>query len=194
MLNKIKNIFSATVKKKWLMFILRAIVLFFIFLLFYKLLRKIPFIDRIYIDILHKFASFLLNMSSFFIGLLGYEVTTYGKTIKIIDDLYTPGVYLDRGCMGRNVILAYAGLIAVFPGKIVHKLWYIPLGLVIITFINILRIAGLAVIYHRWPEYGDVNHYVIFKYTAWLIILILWMIWVNKFSKLSLKNYKKNVK
>ncbi len=174
------------------MFLLRAIILFLIFLLFYKLLRKIPSIDNAYVNILNKFAAFLLNVSSFFVEILGYEVVTYGKTIKIIDDLNTPGVYLDRGCMGRNVMIAYAGLIAVFPGKIIHKIWYIPLGLVIITFVNTLRISGLAVIFHRWPEYGDINHYVIFKYTAWLVILILWIIWMNKFSKLSLKSAKKS--
>ena len=192
MYKNIRNIFSTSVKKKWLMFIIRAIILFFLFLIFYKLIRKIPFIDNLYVYILNKFATFLLHSSTFFVHLLGYEVVYYGKTIKIIDNLYTPGVYLDRGCMGRNVMLAYAGLIAVFPGKFIHKLWYIPMGLIIITFINIIRISGLAVIYYRWPEYGDINHYVIFKYTAWLIILILWIIWMNKFSTLSLNTKPKN--
>ncbi len=183
-----KNIYTIIKNNIWLRFILVGIILFLVFLLFYKVLRNNSVIDKIYVDILLWYAKILLAGAKFVTELFGYEVVTYGKTIKIVDEIKTMGVYLDRGCMGRNVMLGYAGLIAVFPGKFVHKLWYIPMGLVIITFVNIIRISGLAITAYCCPEYSDINHYLIFKIVAWAVIFILWIIWFNKFSSISKKN------
>ena len=173
--------------KYWLRFLIGGVVLFIIVYLFYHLLRQFEFIDQIYVKGLNKFAQFLLYASKNFTELFGYEVTTYGKTIRIVDDFKAHGVFMDRGCMGRNVLLAFAGLTAVFPGKIKHKLWYIPMGLIIITFVNVLRISGLAITAYCCPQYSDINHYLVFKVIAWIVIFILWIIWFNRFSPLSKK-------
>lgn len=193
LIDKIKDSLFGNNKKHWLHFIIRVVVFFAFAFIFYKLLRKIEFIDTLYVDTLNIFASFLLETSKFIVNLFGYEAVTYGKTIKIIDDLTTMGVYLDRGCMGRNVMLTFAGLIAVFPGSWKHKLWYIPAGTVVLIILNIFRISALTIIAHCCPEYSDVNHYIIFKYTAWVFIFIMWVIWLNKFSPFS-KKAKSNQK
>jgi len=156
--------------------------LFVLIYLFYHFLRENEYIDKIYVNILNKFAGFLLFFAQKFTELFGFEVTVYGKTIKIVDGFKAHGIYMDRGCMGRNVMLAYAALIAVFPGKIIHKLWYIPAGLIIIIFVNVLRISGLAITAYCCPEYSDINHYLVFKIVAWGVIFILWKIWFNRFS------------
>ena len=177
-----KNIISGTNKKYWLRFLLRGGILFAVFLLFYGFLRKVDIINTWYEIGLNNFAIFLLDISASFLHLLGYEVVTYGKTVKIVDNLITSGVYLDRGCMGRNVLLAFSAFIIIFPGKVKNKLWYIPLGIIILNFVNILRIVGLAITYHCCKEYGDINHHFVFKIIAWAVIFLLWVIWINKFS------------
>jgi exosortase/archaeosortase family protein len=174
-------------KKYWLRFLISGLIAFLLIYIFYNVMRQNERIDELYVDILHEYAKILLICSEFFTELFGYEVVTWGKTIKILDDFKAGGVYLDRGCMGRNVMLGYATLIAVFPGKIIHKLWYIPMGLVIITIVNILRISGLAITAYCCPEYSDINHYLIFKIAAWAVIFILWVFWFNKFSPFSKK-------
>lgn len=174
-------------KRYWLRFLISGAVLFIFIYIFYNILRDIKIIDDIYVYILNKFVLVLLAASKFFVELFGFEVVTFGKTIKIIDNFQAAGVYLDRGCMGRNVMLAYAALIAVFPGKIKHKFWYIPMGLIIITIVNILRISGLAITAYCCPEYSDINHYLVFKIIAWIVIFLLWVIWFNRFSP-----FKKN--
>ncbi len=173
----------------WLRFIINGIILFTVIYLFYHVLRQYDFIDRLYVDGLNKFAQFLLWTSKKFTELFGFEVTTYGKTIKIVDEFKAHGVYMDRGCMGRNVLLAFTGLILVFPGKFIHKLWYIPMGLVIITFVNIVRISGLTITAYCCPQYSDINHYLVFKIVAWAVIFILWVIWFNKFSPFAKKKH-----
>jgi len=174
-------------KKYWLRFLTGGIIAFFLIFLFYHVLRKNEIIDKWYVDILNHFANILLIGSKFITELFGFEVVTYGKTIKIIDEFKAAGIYLDRGCMGRNVMLGYAALIAVFPGKLINKLWYIPMGLIVITFVNMLRISGLAITAYCCPQYSDVNHYFIFKIVAWIVIFILWVIWFNRYSPFAKK-------
>ena len=178
---KIKNIITDAKNKYWFRFLVNGIIMFAVIVVFYEVLRKNDIINTFYVDILNSYAVFLLDSSANFIRFFGYEVITYGKTIKIIDNLVTTGVYLDRGCMGRNVMLAFAAMIFILPGKIKHKIWYIPLGLIILIFVNILRISGLAIIYKCCPEHGDINHYFVFKIAAWSVIFLLWAIWINKF-------------
>lgn len=177
-------------KKYWLRFLINGVIAFILLYIFYNILRKVDIIDDMYVYFINKFVLILLASSKFLTELFGFEVVTYGKTIKIIDDFKAAGVYLDRGCMGRNVMLGYASLIAVFPGKFKHKLWYIPMGLTIITIVNILRISGLAITAYCCPEYSDINHYLVFKIVAWIVIFFLWVIWFNKFSPFSKKKLK----
>lgn len=176
------KIFSGADIRYWLRFVANGLLLFGLFIGFYKGLRQIPEVDEWYVDSLNSYATFLLVVSDFFVELFGFEAVIYGKTIRIVDELLAQGVYLDRGCMGRNVMLGYAGLIAMFPGGFKHKLWYIPAGLVILVFVNILRISGLAIIAYCCPEYSDINHHFVFKIAAWGVIFLLWVIWFKRFS------------
>jgi exosortase/archaeosortase family protein len=169
-------------KKYWLRFLIFGGITFLLILLFYNVLRDIKVVNDFYVDSLNMYAKILLWGSKLITELFGYEVTTYGKTIKIVDDFKASGIYLDRGCMGRNVLLGFTALIVAFPGKSVHKLWYIPMGIVILTLVNMLRITGLAITAFCCPQYSDINHYFVFKVAAWIIIFILWLIWFNRFS------------
>ena len=169
-------------KNYWLRFLISGAIAFILIFVFYSIIRKNDTIDGWYIDTLNHYANLLLIGSKFITELFGFEVVTYGKTIKIIDGFKASGIYLDRGCMGRNIMLGYTALIAVFPGKLYHKLWYIPMGLTVITFVNVLRISGLAITAYCCPQYSDINHYFVFKVVAWIVIFVLWLIWFNKFS------------
>jgi len=177
-------------KKYWLRFLISAVIMFSFIYVFYTFIRQSEAINTWYVDTLNKFATILLLGAKHFTELFGFKVITFGKSIRIIDNFKAASIYLDRGCMGRNVLLGYAALIAVFPGKFVHKLWYIPMGLLIITFVNILRISGLAITAYCCPEYSDINHHFIFKIVAWIVIFILWIIWFNKFSPFVKKTQK----
>jgi exosortase/archaeosortase family protein len=172
-------------KKYWLRFLLFGALAFILILLFYNVLREIKGINDFYVNTLNMYAKILLWGSKHMTELFGYEVTTYGKTIKIIDGFVASGIYLDRGCMGRNVLLGFSALIIVFPGKTIHKLWYIPMGIMILTLVNMFRITGLAVTAYCCPQYTEINHYFVFKVAAWIIIFILWLIWFNRFSPFS---------
>jgi len=176
----------------WLRFLVGGALAFALIYVFYNVIRENTIINNWYVDTLNKFAKILLFGSKLITEVFGFEVVTYGKSIRIVDNFQSAAIFLDRGCMGRNVMLGYAALIAVFPGKFVHKLWFIPMGLVVITLVNMLRISGLAITAYCCPQYSDINHYVVFQIAAYVVIFVLWIIWFNKFSPFVAKN-KKNI-
>jgi len=178
-------------KNMWLRFLLYAALTYGLIVLFYDVLRDIEIINELYVDGLNHFAIFLLDGSELLLNIFGFEAVTFGKTIEILDDFSNQGIYLDRGCMGRNVMLTFAAVIFVFPGDFRHKLWYIPAGLAVIVLINLIRVAAMAYIGYAHPQYVDFNHYFVFRAVAWAAIFFMWAVWFNRFSGLRSKFQKR---
>jgi len=172
-------------KKILITIAINIIILVVLWLLFFKLLRKIYIVDYIYEQGIYYFTKIQLISSKVILNLLGYSVEIYGKTIKIVQ---SNGVLLDRGCLGRNTIGLLIGFILALPGKLKNKIWYSAMGLVIFIILNVLRITALAITQYCCPERLDFNHHFLFKIIVYVIILILWIIWINKYSEIKSKS------
>lgn len=84
-------------------------------------------------------------------------------------------------CTSLKQWLHWFFLMLLFPGPWKHKLWYIPLGLVIIEWINVVRVVGITLCMIPFPDYFDFFHDYFFKVLFYLCIFIMWVIWVEKF-------------
>lgn len=81
------------------------------------------------------------------------------------------------GCTGIKQMFIFAGIILLYWGPFLKKLWYIPLGCTILTVYNIIRI-GLIVMFTRgYPERFDWLHDGIFRYIYYTIVFLLWVYW-----------------
>ena len=166
--------------------IIRGLILIFIYFFFYNFLRDLDSINNLYLELLNYYALFLVKTSKFILEMLGYTVVSFGKTVRIIDNSSTSGVYLNKGCMGRDFLLVFTGFIIAFPGKINDKLWFIPTGISLLIVVNLIRIVGLAVVTYCCPTNNiGINNHDLFKYSAWTVILILWFFWINKYSRIN---------
>ncbi len=74
-------------------------------------------------------------------------------------------------------------LILAARGKWVHKLWFIPLGWLIIYGINILRIVAISLIIEFHPELFDLMHTYVFKYAFYGIMFLLWLAWTTAVAR-----------
>jgi exosortase/archaeosortase family protein len=101
-------------------------------------------------------------------------------------------------CASLKQWMHWLFLMILFPGPWKHKLWYIPAGLVIIEWTNVVRICGILLMQIAWPNINihfmgnDINtfhfaHDYIFKLFFYLIIFLMWVLWVEKFYNPSLK-------
>jgi exosortase/archaeosortase family protein len=93
----------------------------------------------------------------FVINILSISVT-YDDAKQIM--YFGNGAFLgvNMSCSGFKQLLQLALLFLVYPGPVKHKVWFIPLGIVVIYFVNVLRIIILAVVVDNRPEYFEFTH------------------------------------
>ena len=130
------------------------------------------------------------------------DITTFSGT-RLITAIDSKGglarVVIAPECASLKQWMHWLFLMILFPGPWKHKLWYIPVGLVIIEWTNVVRICGILLMQIAWPDIhihlfgNDINtfhlaHDYIFKLFFYLIIFLMWMLWVEKFYNPSLKS------
>ena len=91
------------------------------------------------------------------------------------------------GCLGFKQMLIYAGIILFYWGPLLKKLWYIPMGCIILTVYNVIRIAAIVRFTDGCPERFDSLHDGILRYIYYTIVFLLWVVWEEFIVK---KNYK----
>lgn len=114
--------------------------------------------------------------------IFGMDFFTYEHTIGFVNhqDTYSY-VTVAPECTSLKQWMHWLFLMLIFPGPWKHKAWYIPLGLVIIEFTNVVRIVGIALFLVHYPDDFALAHDVIFKIMFYVVIFLMWMIWVERF-------------
>ena len=136
---------------------------------------------------------------------LHIDITTINET-RLIAALNREGgwarVIIAPECASLKQWMHWIFLMLLFPGPWKHKLWYIPTGLVIIEWTNVVRICVILLMQKTWPNIhihlfgNDINtfhlaHDYIFKIFFYLVIFLMWVLWVEKFYNKSLKKKEK---
>ncbi|OIP81049.1 MAG: hypothetical protein AUK44_10865 [Porphyromonadaceae bacterium CG2_30_38_12] len=85
-------------------------------------------------------------------------------------------------CSGLKQAYIFTCIIAFSHGKFVKKMWFIPLGLVVVYFVNIIRIAAITALIEHHPEQFELLHEHIFKYAFYAFVFALWVWWEEKIS------------
>jgi exosortase family protein XrtF len=88
-----------------------------------------------------------------------------------------------EGCNAVSVIILFVAFVIAFSGKLKPTLLYILFGVFMIHIFNVIRIALLTVLLFNFPEKEHFLHGVFFPLIIYGLVFILWIIWMNKFSK-----------
>ncbi len=84
------------------------------------------------------------------------------------------------GCTGIKQLYIFVAIMTLCPGPWKKKLWYIPLGGIILSAYNIVRISAIMFITKNHPENFEFWHEGITKYIYYGLMFLLWMIWEDK--------------
>jgi exosortase/archaeosortase family protein len=87
------------------------------------------------------------------------------------------------GCTGIKQMTIFAGIILFFWGPLLKKLWFIPLGCLILTIYNIIRIGTTVILTRNAPERFDSLHDGILRYIYYTIVFLLWVAWAEYFCR-----------
>ena len=96
---------------------------------------------------------------------------------------YTVDKYTTRmveGCNAVSVIILFVAFIFAFY-KGYRTFIYAGLGILFLHIINVLRIAGLNIIYFRFPNYGKAAHDYLFPAVIYGSVVLLWLVWIKFF-------------
>ena len=87
------------------------------------------------------------------------------------------------GCTGIKQMFIFSGIMICYFGPWKKKLWYIPMGCVILTIYNVIRIASTSLLTkgiqdrEAFVEEFNSLHDGVLRYIYYGIIFILWVCW-----------------
>lgn len=146
------------------------------------------------VDIQKSISIWLAHFSNFFVQVFGYEPTLDFSSEFVITSVegtyFNHGVWIGEPCNGIKVFGLFTIFIVAFPGPWKKKLWFIPLGILIVQTANAIRIALLTIISAENPTALDFNHNITFQVIVYGLIFFLWWWWVQKLSGISIKKEK----
>ncbi|KAB2826799.1 MAG: exosortase/archaeosortase family protein, partial [Paludibacter sp.] len=96
---------------------------------------------------------------------------SHGERLKVVWSC----TGIKQGCLFFIIMLLY-------PGPWKQKLWYIPVGLLIVWIFNIFRITMIAFLFERNPSSFDLMHEHVFKYLFYIVLFLMWMLWEEKLA------------
>ncbi len=127
------------------------------------------------------------HQSKTILNVLGYSAQVLPHPNEPSLKLILNGTYLARvveGCNGISVIVLFIAFIAAFSARLKTTLLYVLGGSALIYTVNLLRIVALSVGLFHYPKFESILHTVIFPAIIYGMVFVLWIIWVNRFSKL----------
>lgn len=177
---KIKHGLGFEFSKVELLFLLKSLIMFSIWLV----VNDWAFIDRIIMYSMKLQSIFILNT----IG--GQEFDASGIYTTKIDSrfyLVCPSVLfkISKGCAGKSILFLYASFILIFPqNNIKRKFLFLIIGLLIIHEYNVIRIISLSLTIKFNKEWYDFLHIYLFQILIYFILFLL----IQQYLNLSKKN------
>lgn len=92
-----------------------------------------------------------------------------------------------EGCNGLSIIILFISFVIAFSGKIKPTILFLLGGSLLIHILNVCRIALLCVLMYYYPKQQHLLHGVLFPLFIYGVVFLLWIVWVNKFSKYAKK-------
>jgi len=131
-----------------------------------------------------RFIAHIIVVSEKILNLAGYQTfkSLSDRDYQLLGVDGTNGVWVGSGCNAITLFNLFLAFMLPFPGRQLHKIWYIPLSLLVIHLANILRVCILCIIALHAPQTLEFNHTYTFTFLIYLMIFYFWMIWVRKFS------------
>jgi exosortase family protein XrtF len=121
-----------------------------------------------------------MSISKYLLSSLGYNISLVSSRQIIIENV--GGLFIGDPCNGLNLFALFSGFIMAYPGPIISKLIFIPIGILGIHLLNVIRLTSLLLLTLKAPAYMEFNHTFTFTILVYFFIFLLWMFWVNHYG------------
>jgi exosortase/archaeosortase family protein len=133
-----------------------------------------PFVEK-YLDYVSWIKYSLINATGGILSL--FNIPTHKEPGFLIRITGGRGVIIAMSCVGYGVYSFWIAFVAANRGDLLKKIKWITAGLLILWFINVVRITLFLVAINKgWPMPLGIDHHTWFNIVAYLFIFIL--IWL----------------
>jgi len=155
----------------------KFIFFFAVFIIIFYILFLI-FVDKI--SFVREFVA--LNVG-FLLNLFGIKAITQNSIISMGN--FSMEVIFE--CTPLFTMLIFFACVLAYPTNKKAKIKGILFGGILIYFIDILRLFSLAIIGKMNPEILNYIHTYLWQITLIIVILAIWLFWIDKFTKVNIQ-------
>ncbi|MGM5469668.1 exosortase family protein XrtF [Flavobacteriaceae bacterium LMO-SS05] len=164
-------------------FILTFLLVYLALSVSYKMYLDISVGSKYYPDFITHIVA---KQTDEIIRAFGYEAEIANHPNEPSIKLIINNKYVARaveGCNSISVIILFVSFMIAFAGRLKPTILYILAGSILIYSVNLFRIAILSIGLYHYPWRREILHTVIFPLIIYGLVFLLWMLWVNNFSK-----------
>jgi exosortase family protein XrtF len=110
------------------------------------------------------------------LSVFGVEPSGTGRSLRLPG---VAGVYVADGCNGLTTIGLFIGFVVAYPGKMIRRFLFIPLGILAIYATNVLRVIAMVLAQKYWPAAFDPLHGFGLTAIFYVVVFALWVAWAN---------------
>jgi exosortase family protein XrtF len=118
----------------------------------------------------------LAAVSGGVLSVAGFETEVAGRIMRLAG---APGIKVVDGCNGLSVLGLFVGFVVAYPGSVARRMWFIPLGVLVIYVVNVGRLVTLAATQVHWPAGFDFLHDQAITTFLYVVVFGLWVVWVR---------------
>ena len=126
-------------------------------------------------------ADHVAKVTTRMLEIMGYSISLSADNVVRHDN--NVAVHVVWACTGLKQAYIFVCIIAFYRGTLKNKLWFIPLGLLVVYLFNIFRIVAITALIKEHPEWFYILHEHVFKYLFYVIIFGMWILWEEVVSK-----------
>lgn len=128
-----------------------------------------PFLDK-YLNFIDWFRTFLLTGSHYITEIAGYHSHIRDKfSLQVIGGHTIQVVY---SCLGTALIGVWFAFVIAYPSILKKKLIWILTGFILISLMNMIRLAGLAIVASK-VNLNFIDHHTYFNIAVYICIIIM---------------------
>jgi exosortase/archaeosortase family protein len=110
---------------------------------------------------------------------MGYETFLNGNISGIVG---SSGVKIHNSCLGISFFAAFSMLPLAYPAPARLKLWFIPMGIVLIHLMNVARITALIIVMFNTQKKITFDYHGNFNLIVYTLTFLLW-VWFIKLAR-----------
>lgn len=122
----------------------------------------------------------LAKSTAFILNLIGQNASSKAGVISLKN---IPTVCLANYCNGLDFMGVFVCLVVAWSAPWKSKLYFSLFGVLVIHFLNLFRLAFLALNHHYNPESFDFNHRYTFIILIYGALFLMWRKWASKTAK-----------